>query len=121
MLREFVAIFVALLLGLMLLAAGIAWLASPAKAEGLPPSPPRIYPAVCDVSYELAPGARAVLLCAVRAPRGGTLEGIAQIESGHEDVDASLLYSLHASRHAFSVTNTSTTTTVRATARGKVW
>lgn len=91
-------------------------------AEGsLPPSPPRVYPAVCEVPYDLAPGQRAVLLCAVRAPRGTTLEGIVVLESGHEAVDVSLVYSLHTSRHVFRLTNTSTTLTVRGLARGRVW
>lgn len=110
-----------MLLTLALIMGGCWATLAHADDKALPLSPFSNYPARCAVPYDLAPGARAVMLCAVRAPRGSTLEGIAQIESGHEAVDVSLVYSLHATRHVFRVTNTSTTTAARGTAQGRVW
>lgn len=87
-----------------------------ANAEGLPPSQPRT---VCEVTYTLQPGERMVLLCEAPVPRGG-LQGIAQIFSGHESVDATLVQQFARGRFVFAVTNRSAAA-VTATARGEQW
>ncbi len=104
------------ILGVLLLAMGLD---STARAGGLPPSPLRIYPAVCEVPYALQGGERAVLVCDAPVPRGG-LEGIVQFASGHESVDVSLIAKLHRGTAIFAVSNRSADP-VNATARGEQW
>lgn len=89
------------------------------EKSGLPPSPLIVYPSICDVPYTLAAGERVVLLCAAPVPRGG-LEGVAQIASGNEDVDATLVHRAGRGRFIFAVTNRSNEP-ITATARGEQW
>ena len=85
----------------------------------LPTSPLRIYPVVCEVPYSLLPGERKVLSCDARMPRAG-LEGIAQISSGHDEVDAMLVRRTGLARFRFAVTNRGAVPIV-AVAKGEQW
>jgi len=93
------------------------WVSGEATANAAVQSPtPTANPAICDVSYSLAPAERSVLLC---LEKPWLRAGLVQLQSRHEDVDAALIQRVNRLT-VFSVTNRSTAP-VDGVARVEIW